>query len=53
VPWTALRQLLLLSFEELKWDAFDWLRSLPAAPLTDEQVAMCCEVRGLITLAEV
>lgn len=44
----AVRQLLLLSFEEQQWVVFDWLRKLPAAPLDDEQVALCCGVRCYI-----
>ncbi|WIA12312.1 hypothetical protein OEZ85_012368 [Tetradesmus obliquus] len=47
----AVRELLLLAFEQQQWDLFDWLRKLPAAPLGDEQVAFCCEVRGFVSLA--
>ncbi|WIA32442.1 hypothetical protein OEZ86_003264 [Tetradesmus obliquus] len=47
----AVRELLLLAFEQQQWDLFDWLRKLPAAPLGDEQVAFCCEVRGFVSSA--
>uniref|UniRef100_A0A383WKJ8 Uncharacterized protein n=1 Tax=Tetradesmus obliquus TaxID=3088 RepID=A0A383WKJ8_TETOB len=47
----AVRELLLLAFEKQQWDLFDWLRKLPAAPLGDEQVAFCCEVRGFVSSA--
>uniref|UniRef100_A0A383W1M9 Uncharacterized protein n=1 Tax=Tetradesmus obliquus TaxID=3088 RepID=A0A383W1M9_TETOB len=47
----AVRQLLLLSFEEQEWDVFEWLWQLPAAPLDDQQVAACCEVRCWMALA--
>ncbi|KAF6258553.1 hypothetical protein COO60DRAFT_1701303 [Scenedesmus sp. NREL 46B-D3] len=42
----AMRQLLLLAFEEQCWDVFEWRRQLPGAPLDDEQVVVCCNVRG-------
>jgi hypothetical protein len=45
----AVRQLLQLAYEAQQWAVFDWLVGLAAAPLGDEQVAMWCAVRALIT----
>jgi hypothetical protein len=45
----AVRQLLQLSYEVQQWDVFDWLVGLPAAPLGDEEVAMWCAVRAVIS----
>jgi hypothetical protein len=51
VAHVALRQLLLLSFEQQRWDVFDWLKELPivtccaAGAVTD--VDLCCELRAL------
>jgi hypothetical protein len=51
VPHAGLRQLLLLSFEQQRWDVFDWLKALPfvtcCAAGGDGDVALCCELRAL------
>jgi hypothetical protein len=51
VAHAGLRQLLLLSFEQQRWDVFDWLKALPfvacCAAAGDDDVALRCELRIL------
>jgi hypothetical protein len=45
------KQLMHTAFVARAWDAFDWLKALPAAPLDDETVTVWCNVTAAAKVA--
>jgi hypothetical protein len=43
----SVKQLMHTAFKAREWAAFDWLKTLPVAPVNDEKVRVWCSVRAV------